>query len=1020
MSSPRRTVVPAIPTIGTSTRELTAFGNAVKEATEVAHGRRGDPLDRFVSVRDLKDAGIVNTTSSGAGGLTVTAPPATDPGAPIFTPGDPDFGNNDYTPPPAPTNVSVHHIAPSGLMVTWDPPAYDHHDHAEVFRLPQSGMTAGNVAIPPTFNLAASGFDPTKPVGPGNVHPNFAGRANGTIFSDVDLVRLTVPGQNALDAALNPSTYYYWVRFVSTANVVGPYAPNANAGASGALSIDPNLVLGLMITNVTNSNAYHTLLGLNPTLPNPILDAGGVSQYVNAQDNLLHGSINQQLVRIIGTSDNPNAPGQLPTIYQSLSTLTANVTANSVNLNQLDTWQAGLSLAASNNSGGTATSSVFSYTRTSADATLVSLTLAHPADGDQFHVGDAITLVASPGSPLAPIAGAQTVFGSGGGSVLIRPSNALAVSSGAGVVVVGVSISLSGTGSSSDPATFISLIASIFHNVYVSVDPATAIGQQIAIVQAQIGALSTTVSQVTTAQQNTNGTLDAMWSVGMQSIQGNGLVYAAGFGLGLQTSANDDGSFSTLSTFLINANQFAVMGTSAPGAIINAISLSGQSGSVTLSTAAHGITSSQDINNPNKLVFAIASGRPRGQTTDNPLSGLGLDGMSAIVTGVGGATISVSFDGAAGTGAFPFVSQSGISAFGNAAMPATNIPFIIDTTRGVVGIRGKLIVDGLVRATTGDFNTLTAGTAFIHSLQAQIVNANVVIGQRIIAGTAGSGALTDAQVSSISNYIIELANPVTSQYPLRYWRPSTGVSNFDLDKLGNIRIGGNLSVGRNAVVATTGPNLTSIGGSGSDGSEYPLWIGPRTAYGTSGEGRTESNGLFWVKDNGRAGINAQVYLGEFPLIAPTADGYITVPPSRSGGPATVFVSGVVNLVPDGDGSGSSTRTDLGATLMLVDRNTPGQPRNPRTGGAQPEAVTNHVFISNSGPSDGPPDQPQGVVAASTQFDSKATDVKNISLQGAVTVPAGQYKAFMYIWRKTFDNCGPEACFDANFYAGLAR
>src|SRR5690606_12993538 len=132
-SSPRKTKVPAIPAIGRSQNEIDLALKALKESVEVGYGRRGDPLDRFVTLRELGDAGIAKV-NVGRGGAAVVGPGdggGDDPGAPIFDPGDPDFGDDDFTPPPAPTGVAVHHIAPSGLMVTWNPPDYHNHAYAE-------------------------------------------------------------------------------------------------------------------------------------------------------------------------------------------------------------------------------------------------------------------------------------------------------------------------------------------------------------------------------------------------------------------------------------------------------------------------------------------------------------------------------------------------------------------------------------------------------------------------------------------------------------------------------------------------------------------------------------------------------------------------------------------------------------------------------------------------------------------------------------------------------------------------
>jgi len=232
------------------------------------------------------------------------------------------------------------------------------------------------------------------------------------------------------------------------------------------------------------------------------------------------------------------------------------------------------------------------------------------------------------------------------------------------------------------------------------------------------------------------------------------------------------------------------------------------------------------------------------------------------------------------------------------------IPFIVDTERGVVGIRGSLIVDGLIRSQIGDFDLLLAESAFIDHVRAVNVDANVVVGQRIVAGVPPSGdtgRVTDEYIDAFgSNYIIELNNPVTGRSPLRYYKPN-GVGGIphvvaELTTNGDFLLGGNMSVGGNAVIATTGDNVFSTGGAGLDGN-YAMWIGPKNDYGTVGEGRSEETGVLWVKDDGRAGFNADLFLGEnalsLPMLAAASQGGASIV-STGGGPraGSLVIAGV--------------------------------------------------------------------------------------------------------------------------------
>ncbi len=660
-SGPRRTNVPSIPEIGNAPSAIDAALKALKEATEVGYGRRGDPLDRFVTMRDLKSANL-GTVIVGPGGASVApAPGSGGDGAPLVPYEPPDYGDTDFTVPPAPTGVTGRGVPPDSIMVTWDPPNYSNHSHAEVYALLEnpdgSARTLGELQA--------------------DLPAGYAGRAEGTIFMHRNLVNVARTDVNPLDMALNPSVRYYWVRFVSTAGVKGPFAPLL--GAAVAMSIDPVLVLDAMIENVEATPIYGNLrswIGVEPQ--DPILDQGGVLGY--------------------------------------------------------------------------------------------------------------ITSIAS----------------------------------------------------------------------------------------------------------DIDGVLQSLWSVNMRHNTSTGLVYAAGFGIGMETNETTGQS---LSTFLINANQFAIMGAQGgmPGAAI--IGLSGfQNGpdvilTLTLFTASHGFNTTDR----NEVTIAGATGSARiDATTTIPSPFAGISGRDSFVIGVGttGFTnyITVIIPGAGSTFVpipawadpnQPSYNREWVERFSGAAMPPSSIPFIVDTTRNVVGIRGDLIVDGLVRAQDGVFDELTATNAFVSHMRAETVDANVIVGQRIIAGGTGSGAVSDSEYMLNSNYLIELANPtaISTEFPFRFWKPASGDVRFSLDRAGNMVVGGHMSVAGNGVIGTTGTNLASFGGAGADGN-YAMWVGPQSAYGTNGAGRQEKYGdpnvpdprdpLFWIKDNGRAGFNADLFLGNNAFALPTA------------------------------------------------------------------------------------------------------------------------------------------------------
>lgn len=1084
----RKTVVPAIPEIARGEDAVDRTLKALKEATEVGFGRRGDPLDRFVTLRELRDAGIATVGLGGPGGASLGGPGGT--GAPVVQPGPPNFGGTDYTPPPAPTGVRARGIPPNSVMVTWDPPNYSNHAYAEVFVLLENSDGS-----PPTLSQL-------------NLTSDLAGRADGTIFMHRDLVNVQRAGEDLLASLIAPAVRYYWVRFVSTANVRGPLAPLS--GAPAAMSIDPVLVLDAMIANVRNTAIYQNLRGwIGTTQNDPILAAGGVRAYINQQDGNLNSTFTGYFNTVIGVSP-AGFSGQ--SVFQRLDYIQAAAYPDHAYLQNLQTWQAGLTAAAVP-AGTPVALQMLSYTRT-AGASVVNVTLNQwSLNIASFPVGSTVKIDATAGDPLFGASGTRCVIVAhipGGVSLGITPENTAILP----VLTLGSAVTRRLQTDGPPQSAFLDFIATVQRNIFVSVEPGTALATALDSVSARIGVpgdagainlvpnggfsdtgswttgagwtiasgvatatssngqlssaaaatvgktyrltyritqtggsvqasfggkqgaarsatgsytetftsttstaalvftgtgFSGTVDDVdlrdvspstgslwaqtnalSSASVSLSGQLENLWSVNMRQ-EANGVTYAAGFGLSLETDTTTGRS---VSTFLINANQFALMGpasqqkgagvtgfyavsaapdvsafiwltTSAHGFVVgDKVALTAGSGTVRLTQQnliANGTFTDSSAWSPG-AGWSIAGGAATASNSNGQLISAFLPSLQrtykltytitartggTVTPSMGGVfgvarsapgtytdtfavtnTTALAFNGAAfsgsidnvelvsgvdnpfggmagreGTVAFaganagqPFIqvvfagassdwratpdwanpqqasyNRQWVERYSASALPASNIPFVVDTARGIIGIRGKLIIDGLVRATSGEFNELTATTAFIQQLQAEVVNANVVIGQRLIAGTPGSGALTPGAYSAISNFIVEMNNPVTNQYPLRYWKPSTGQTVFSLDRLGNMVVGGNMSVGANAVIATTGNNLFSMGGSGADGN-YAMWCGPISGYGVNGGSRTEATGVFWIKDNGRAGFNADVFLGQNALTLPTTTG----------------------------------------------------------------------------------------------------------------------------------------------------
>lgn len=158
--------------------------NALQEAVEVGQGVSGHPLERYITVGDLVDAGIIRLLNNYRGGRIGSGNIGPVVGTPVLET------------PPQPTGLTAVGLF-TAIMLTWDEPqlAYANHSHTKIYR-----ATSDNVA-----NAVAIGISP------------------GSMYADpVD------PG----------ITYYYWISFVSVDNVEGPLTTASVSAAASFTAED--------------------------------------------------------------------------------------------------------------------------------------------------------------------------------------------------------------------------------------------------------------------------------------------------------------------------------------------------------------------------------------------------------------------------------------------------------------------------------------------------------------------------------------------------------------------------------------------------------------------------------------------------------------------------------------------------------------------------------------------------------------------------------------------------------------
>jgi len=199
----RPTLVPSIP--DPTPDGLVDVARSIKNLLDVREGRAGDKQDRFVTFRDLEKMKVITDADANAN----------DPGSGTNPDPNPGYDPNDPTPPAIPTGFRV--TGGYGvIMLDWDTPQslYRNHSYTEIWR--NTVDVLGNAVLVGT-TIAAVYTDP-------------------------------VPAN---------TTYYYWIRFVSQANVKGPY--NSTSGTSATSAIDVPGVLSALSGQITESQLYGDL-----------------------------------------------------------------------------------------------------------------------------------------------------------------------------------------------------------------------------------------------------------------------------------------------------------------------------------------------------------------------------------------------------------------------------------------------------------------------------------------------------------------------------------------------------------------------------------------------------------------------------------------------------------------------------------------------------------------------------------------------------------------------------------------
>ena len=522
------TKLPGLPPIpSNASSEVKAYLKAVGEVLEVRAGRRGDPLDRAITLRELIDSGL-----------------ATQLKAAPFDPNNINVGNLGFSNqptnsaiPPAPTTLT----ASAGLkyvLLEYNNPklAYLNHGFAEVYR--HTSDTIGDailVGTSPTFTFS--------------------------------------------DAPSTAGTYYYWVRFVSDTGVVGPF--NATAGTSATIQTDVSFLLQTLTSSISASqlttslanqidgsgsaadlaaletfvgfdsttsitpgtNDLKALIDLNETAANSVKTMIGWTSTYSGDNLTTRIGDNETDITALQTTVNDSSTGvaasataisalqtDLATAEGNISTNTSDITALESTVNDSSTGVAATATALSNLTTRVTTAEGTISTNTS-DITTLENTVNDSTSG----VAANATAITGLGTRLTTAEGSITSQASD-----ISDLNAEVFdSSGNGVLASITSVN-----------TVSSAVTALEGQVFESdgTTPRLATAASVSTLNTTVGGNTTSIQ---TAQTSING-LEGQYTV---KIDSNGNV--AGFGL-----ANTSSAAGSSSEFTVRADRFAIVNSS--------------------------------------------------------------------------------------------------------------------------------------------------------------------------------------------------------------------------------------------------------------------------------------------------------------------------------------------------------------------------------------------------------------------------------------------------------------------------
>jgi hypothetical protein len=242
------TKVPAIKNIPAKLIPRLRLGSleSIQEALEVRLGRRGDSLDRAITLRELIDSGLATQLAQ--------SPYNPNTGATGFGPIGERPG--DVTVPPAPTVLTASGLFTDALL-SWNQSTntapYGNHGFTEIWRSQAEDLSSAVMV----------------------------GTTNAFIYTDKGLEY--------------DFTYYYWVRFVSTSSIPGPWSNMASAttieNIAATMAALSETLAGLPGYSLLSTGAVAATVIKQSSAPSTRADGSALSTYdfwLDTDDNQMY------------------------------------------------------------------------------------------------------------------------------------------------------------------------------------------------------------------------------------------------------------------------------------------------------------------------------------------------------------------------------------------------------------------------------------------------------------------------------------------------------------------------------------------------------------------------------------------------------------------------------------------------------------------------------------------------------------------------------------------------------------